>query len=175
VADLARDLELDPALAASVTTRALAAQLGMDPEQAFLAGLVHDVGRMVILQTAGEIQRRSRGRFCPDPLALERVIEELHPLLGGVVVESWHLGGSMALAIAQHHDPAAAPESVRPLACLIEVAHELGRSIANGSALGPQGNQVAVARLEQFGLSDAVSGEIVAEAYEGFRELFKIL
>lgn len=163
------------ALAASVTARALAAQMGIDPDRAFLGGLVHDVGRAVILSLAGDVQRRSRGQVRPDPLALEQVMEALHPRLGAIVTDSWHLGDEIADAIAHHHDPASAEESVRPFASLLGVAGELAKQLVCAAEDSPRGDEIAAARIESIGISQEIAGEIIAECREAFEELAKVL
>ncbi len=163
------------ALAASVTTRSLAAQVGTDPELAFLAGLVHDVGRAVILSCAGDVRRHSRGQLQPDPLVLEGVMEFLHAQLGAIVTDSWHLGEDLATAIVHHHDPAGAPEPVRRFASLLAVGDELAKQLLRSREEGPPDEEILAARIALLGLPPELAGDIFAEASEEFEELGKVL
>ena len=162
-------------LAASVTSRALAAQLKIDPDVAFLGGLVHDVGRAVILSCAGDLRRRSRGRLQPDITLLQALMERLHAPLGAIVIESWYLGDDLAVAIAHHHQPEAAPEPVRRLAQLMAAGDELAKVLRElGEDDTPPVAQLG-AHLEPLGLSVDVAAEIMAEVREEFEELGKVL
>jgi HD-like signal output (HDOD) protein len=162
-------------LAASVTIRSLAAELGLEPDRAFLAGLVQDVGKVIVLSVAGEVQRSSRGKLRPDPLALQRVMQELHPLLSAVVTQSWHLEEEITSAIRHHHDPASAPCEARQLAAVLAVGDELAHQVVCDSGQEVRDGEVAAARLEPLGLSPEQAQEVVAEACEAFEELRKIL
>jgi HD-like signal output (HDOD) protein len=64
---------------------ALATRLpGFDPEQAFLAGLMHNIGVLPLL-----IQADSRTDLNQDPAVLEQVIQELAWPVGGLLLEQW--------------------------------------------------------------------------------------
>jgi putative nucleotidyltransferase with HDIG domain len=64
---------------------ALAARLsGFDPEQAFLAGLIHDIGVLPLL-----IQADRRSELNQDAELLEQVITELGASVGAMLLEQW--------------------------------------------------------------------------------------
>lgn len=64
---------------------ALAARLqGFDPEQAFLAGLMHNIGVLPLL-----IQADRRSDLNQDPVMLEQVIQELAGPIGALLLEQW--------------------------------------------------------------------------------------
>jgi HD-like signal output (HDOD) protein len=64
---------------------ALASRLpGFDPEQAFLAGLMHNIGVLPLL-----IQADRRADLNHDPAVLEQVIEELAWPVGALLLKQW--------------------------------------------------------------------------------------
>jgi HD-like signal output (HDOD) protein len=64
---------------------ALASRLpGFDPEQAFLAGLMHNIGVLPLL-----IQADRRADLNQDPAVLEQVIEELAGTVGALLLKQW--------------------------------------------------------------------------------------
>lgn len=64
---------------------ALASRLpGFDPEQAFLAGLIHNIGVLPLL-----VQADGSADLNQDPLVLEQVIEELASPVGALLLKQW--------------------------------------------------------------------------------------
>lgn len=56
----------------------------LKPDQAALAGLVHQIGILPILSYAEE-----HGQLLNDSFTLEQVIERLHPVLGQRILQAW--------------------------------------------------------------------------------------
>jgi putative nucleotidyltransferase with HDIG domain len=91
------------------TARMLAEQGGRaDPEQAFLAGLVHDIGKLVVLslpRKAIESYDRLSRKGCPDVI-VERVVFGLgHPVIGARLLRRWKFDERIVLAVENHHEP----------------------------------------------------------------------
>lgn len=55
----------------------------LKPDQATLAGLIHEIGVLPILTYAENTNRLS------DPITLQRVIEKIHPQVGVMILQSW--------------------------------------------------------------------------------------
>ncbi|TDJ68622.1 MAG: HDOD domain-containing protein [Planctomycetota bacterium] len=77
-----------------------------DVESAFLCGLMHDVGKPVILLALSEIASSS-GVALADELALEWM-DEFHGVVGARLVTEWGLPDWMAGAVRFHHETEAA-------------------------------------------------------------------
>lgn len=69
------------------------------PDQASLAGLVHQIGVLPIL-TYAERHRE----LIADPDSLNRVIEEIHPLIGDKILRKWDFPAPIATIPSQHLD-----------------------------------------------------------------------
>jgi HD-like signal output (HDOD) protein len=67
----------------------------LDPEQAMLAGLLHDVGAVPILEYMGRHAPQVAGH------ALEGIIERLHALTGELVISHWGLGPQMSQVVRE--------------------------------------------------------------------------
>ncbi len=89
---------------AAVYAREIARRLRRNVEGAFLCGLLHDVGRPVVLQaTFDALGPRRQG---PLPAALlEAAMDEFHAEVGARLVESWKLADWTRAAVAHHHRP----------------------------------------------------------------------
>jgi len=107
------------ALGASVAAQLLAAEAGMDPDPAFLAGLVHDVGRVALYSLAADMRRHSRGANEISYSGLTQVSDLLHARLGAVITDAWRVSSTISMAIAYHHEPDAAPDPTRPFASVL--------------------------------------------------------
>ncbi len=131
----------------AATAEILAAKLGFaQPDEAYLAGLVHDIGKLVcflhlpdsFIKVCQELERQG-GYVIEAPLALE-VEEELmgttHTEVGKLVATQWLFPASLVKAMWLHHQPVFAaikPEAdnlcqlVR-FADVLCVSHSIGSS-----------------------------------------------
>lgn len=57
---------------------------GMNADNAFLCGLLHEVGKLYILTQAGKYPA-----FLGDAASVEKVLAEWHPSVGRSIIESW--------------------------------------------------------------------------------------
>src|SRR5579872_4768891 len=87
----------------------LAAGTGeIPPIEAYLAGLVHDVGRLVLLRSRGEAARfyaRLIERGCPPVFAEYVLAGRDHGEIGAAVLSAWRFPGHIREAVRYHHRP----------------------------------------------------------------------
>ncbi len=86
----------------SVFAREIARKLRRNVEAAFLCGLIHDVGRPIVLQTALRVPR------VHGPLGAEQIawaMDAYHARVGARLVNAWRLPEWAAVAVEHHHDP----------------------------------------------------------------------
>ena len=76
---------------------------GVEPEQAFALGLLHDVGKLAIFDRVATIRTSQRFELEITGPALSRALRLLHEPLGGQCALGWDLGDDAARAIAAHH------------------------------------------------------------------------
>ncbi|MBI1760007.1 MAG: HDOD domain-containing protein [Acidobacteria bacterium] len=97
-----RRLWLHSATAAFVA-RALAAQLRLERNVAFLCGLMMDFGMNVLYSVIQDILIRD-ARSGPFPtLMIQQVVQDFHPSIGRLVGEKWQLPATVIQAMAYHH------------------------------------------------------------------------
>lgn len=93
----------------AICARALASELRLDPNLAFTAGLLHDIGRLALAthfpeQFAATLALQRRDKL--PPLQAERqVMGTDHAQVGALVAAHWNYPADIAQAIAQHHEP----------------------------------------------------------------------
>ena len=90
--------------------RHLARRLGLNGELAYMAGLLHDVGRLVMLMRFPDqtdmLLRRQDG---DDEFGIDRERETFgftHAQVGAALLEMWGLPGGIVQAAHEHTDPA---------------------------------------------------------------------
>jgi putative nucleotidyltransferase with HDIG domain len=96
-------------LGVALAARILSFRLGhLNPEQAFLAGLLHDVGQMVFLQGDGDgysrMARDARLNGTPIADAEQELYGFDHALIGARMLESWNIEEEIGKAVGAHHN-----------------------------------------------------------------------
>jgi HD-like signal output (HDOD) protein len=122
VATIARDLVLF-----ETRDRALASE-------AFVAGLVHDLGKVVLLTNFDDLYGRVHSLARKQPVPIWEAEKEMfganHGEIGGCLVGMWNLPLSVVDAVALHHDPPLGQDQQLTPLTAVHVAnvieHELG-------------------------------------------------
>jgi putative nucleotidyltransferase with HDIG domain len=87
----------------------IAAQSGLvSRDEAFLAGLMHDVGKLLILNLpspAVESRERLTLSGCPGSIVERVILGADHATLGAGVLRNWRFAESIAEAVDRHHTP----------------------------------------------------------------------
>jgi putative nucleotidyltransferase with HDIG domain len=93
---------LEHGIGTAYMARLVADRVGTDEEEAFMYGLLHDIGKLVILKAAYDV-RRQLGTPVPEDV-LDEVIREMHPHVGAVVLRRWRLPSMLDEPIVCHHN-----------------------------------------------------------------------
>jgi HD-like signal output (HDOD) protein/signal transduction histidine kinase len=115
-------------LTTAVIARDIAKQMAYPHvEEAYLAGLLHNVGRLALLATAPkEYSFNFMARDDEDLCAVEqRTLQITHTEAGAWLIERWHLDSFLADSVLYHHEPIARLESAHPLIRIVRLAHLL--------------------------------------------------
>lgn len=120
----------DHSLGCAVIAKVIIAQekLDIDPGTAFLAGIVHDVGKLILLDLAPNVYQRlirNVDRQVPLFEAEHRLFGTDHRILGRELGETWGLGGATINVIAQHHEED--ESQLPPLTRVVSLANQLSK------------------------------------------------
>lgn len=115
---------------AAVVARHLALLSGRNPESAFTAGLLHDIGVLVLAACFPDFFRAHWGRNAQLAEGFEREpggVATLHAEAGSVLAAQWRLPAALVDAIALHHQADAA--TGQPLTDLTHAADVLAHAL----------------------------------------------
>lgn len=71
----------------------------LQPDEAMLAGLIHDIGALPILQKA-----ENHPELLADETQLNDIIDKLHASIGRLILESWKFPPELVTAAAEHEN-----------------------------------------------------------------------
>ncbi len=122
-------------IAVAAAAKVLAKEARMaSGDEAFLAGLIHDIGVMVELQSdrvkLTQVFTNMQFGAEGEPLMDFRLVERDafgadHCQFGEALCDAWKFPRSLALVCGHHHDPASLPHDQRQLSWIIYIAERL--------------------------------------------------
>jgi HD-like signal output (HDOD) protein len=120
------------AVAVGLLARALAERVGeRGGERYFVAGLLHDMGRLMLAVAepglSGAALGRTAGRKLPMDAAERLELGFDHAALGGRIAVKWRLPDTLCQAVAAHHDPGLCPEN--PIAAAVHAADFMANAL----------------------------------------------
>jgi len=167
----------------SIATGILARQLSkqcdlLHPERLFVVGVLHDLGRLVILwhltTQARDILLIARGK---NQLLIQAEAEVLgfsHDEVGYELIRSWQLPESISDAIRHHHDPESAAEQ-RLESALLHIAQALAYDLVWPSETDTSAENIAEKAWEITGLSLTQCQQTLGEVGLQIMELYALL
>lgn len=104
---------------AMVTGEVAGRLVGQPRGNAFLAGLLHDVGRLAVLRAVSQIAGRNR---TPSQSTVDLLSDRVHPILGALLTRYWNLPEEIGAAVYFHHRWQEAPAGSLELAQIVHLA-----------------------------------------------------
>lgn len=144
---------------------------GIDSADAFLAGVFHDVGKLLFFDVIPEEYKDLASSHQGDSLIREEefVLGTTHQEIGLRSANLWGLSNDILAAIGWHHQPDEAPfES--SFASVIAVANQLAKEWELGSS-GPLWTHPDTELFKNFDLTDELLEIIKAESFEAYEQM----
>lgn len=131
-------------------------------ERLFVAGLLHDIGRLMIYthrpKEAERIHRQMDGGTVELSAAERHVLGYDHAELGGALLHSWQLPEALQMAVAWHHQPQRATDGAME-AAIVHVANEATHALEQSAG--------APSYYDPYGpLLQARDGEVVIPEWD---------
>ncbi len=93
------------------------------PDEAFIAGLLHDIGEMVLLRILHDYQRVTKQKL-PAPV-IDYIAQECHEKLGGVLAKHWNLPEAIKPLLEHHHGEIDDYDPHKVAKCLLQITDML--------------------------------------------------
>lgn len=138
-------------------TKTIAKKLQTEVESAFLAGMLHDLGK-VVLDRCFTDYYKSVIHLCKDEQlwigdAEHQLLSLTHAEVGGQLATEWHFAEKYLYSILYHHEPEATGRYQR-LTSLVHLADHLCRKFGYGSGGDDQVPDLHSGVLDRFALGE---------------------
>jgi putative nucleotidyltransferase with HDIG domain len=160
-------------IATAVCAKLLASGARLNPETAFTAGLLHDIGKLVIVvyfPNAFSQLHEFEAASSPESLQAEKVALGFdHAALGGELAKRWRFPLAIQQAVELHHTQIQADE-VKTLTDVVYIANLISRAVVDGYTEGDGVVCVAAVAKMRLGLENDKLQALITEAqrlYEG--------
>lgn len=98
-------------LASACVMRSLSAYTDLDPDAAFVSGLLHDVGNVIVLRIVSQHENLMGAKV--DSETFEYLCQECHQEFGELVADAWDLPPQLKELIQNHHVYPAEDDALR--------------------------------------------------------------
>lgn len=141
----------------------------LSPDQALLAGLIHDVGKLPILT-----HMENFPALLKNELAMDSITAQLHPQIGRVILEVWRFPDTLVTVAAEHEDLGRNPHETQvDYADLVLVANLYTHSDAAERRQAAEG--VDIPAMRRLGLTPQTTLAALGSAQEELLEVRKLL
>lgn len=149
-------------LSTAVCCRLLASKVRsrgfVDPDAAFSAGLLHDVGKMVICCFLPEEYMALKAEKDRDGDSADHVIEERllgynHALIGGFLGTQWKIPHKLVEAITYHHQPDQC-DAEDPIAYIVALADHVAKRAFADEDERPRVEKINQSLLDYLGVTE---------------------
>ena len=142
---------MDHAIGTAYLARLVAEKLNEDADEAFMCGLLHDLGKLLLLKLSRDFIKY--GAPTPSTQEIEKVYKERHPEIGARLMKQWQLPEALEHPVRFHHDPEACPHH-KSQATVAYVANRLSHRYGFGCTTDPA-NLLDDPICTSVGLNDA--------------------
>ncbi len=168
-------------IAVATAARQLASRVaGVDPSDVFLAGLMHDIGIIIELQSCREGFSEAIAAVAADPLLAFRAAEQealgaTHEAFGEALCVAWRFPASLQRVTGYHHRPLEVPTGFCATTAVVFVADHLAARIGVGYSRTVEGESIDEAVLTKLGLTAADVDTVAESLAAQVAELFPLL
>ena len=139
-------------------------------EEAFVAGLLHDIGKLLLVQYFPDEYGKVRELIDREKITMFQAENEVigfnHSLIGLWIAEKWNFPEPLCMAIRMHHNPLMA-RAHRELVLTVHVADIFARALGIGNGGDPYLPELEQTIWDQLRLNTTLADKIMAEILDG--------
>jgi HD-like signal output (HDOD) protein len=159
------------AVAVALTSKRIAHLIGGDPEEAFVAGLLHDTGKLLVLRAVDHLEARDHSEI--TPVVLDELMNVLHCELGHGVLTSWSVPEPICTAALHHHDEA--PPAQQRLVIHVQAADEVARKMGFHIHADPDMDLLGLPSVERLNLTDLELATMMVDLEDDIADIKRLL
>ncbi len=126
-------------------------------DHAFMAGMLHDLGKLLLLRVIDDLQQVDSDFDPPLPLVNE-MLASMHAANGATLMRNWNIPEIYVEIVARHHDPNFGDdESLLTIVRLVDLACN---KIGVGIDARPDAKVASSAEAQVLGVSDVLAAEL---------------
>lgn len=160
------------AVVSALGARKLATMVGGDPEESYLGGLLHDIGKLLALRSLDHIIKK-RPDIEVTPLIMREILEVDHAEFGHRVLSEWRFPSSICHAVKAHHDDSVTARD--GLVLRVQAANSISRKMGAHPDPDPDLLLEDVTAIERLGLSDLEVATLMVDLEDEFRQMKALL
>ena len=158
-------------------SRILAGHLGeKDPDKYFIGGLLHDIGRLVLLDRMASQYSGAIAKARQDQLPMYRAEQDRlktdHSIIGKLLAEKWRLSPALIRMIGSHHSPRLAHYSTE--ACIVHIADIFAHACGHEVMLVNEVPELQIKAWEETGLTEELIAPTIQQVDGEFKEIVRV-
>lgn len=133
------------AIGAKLIAKQLMHTLMLDPESAFCAGILHDIGKLIFEQYVPEEFSKACNHAVENKMSLVKAEKEVmgitHAEIGNFIADKWALPLDLENALVYHHNPGGTDKPsafVAAVHCADQMAHKAGADLWDNEEIEPE-------------------------------------
>jgi len=139
------------------------------PEEFFICGLLHDIGKIILLKNLKEEYLQILKRVADEEIPLRQAEQEVlgftHAEVGAYLLEEWKLSKTFVAAIRHHHNPALAGDEVK-ISSVVHVGDVMARCLCLGNGGDPYVPPLVDAAWDALDMDEEMFPTLLDECYE---------
>jgi HD-like signal output (HDOD) protein len=170
----------DHSNAVAIASKILSDRLGMGlGDEAYLAGLIHDIGIMVEMQYDRSNLIDALDRCNADATGMpsvslleteEEVFGATHQDFGKGLCEKWKFPTPFMAAAGYHHNPTEAPTEAKKIVYVVHAADKIASMLDDGFKLDNPSNAIQREVMEDLKLTEEIITEIFNQLVESLND-----
>jgi putative nucleotidyltransferase with HDIG domain len=137
----------------------------------FTMGLLHDIGKLFLLQVVGEIEKKWQVSEAPSREELEEWLDEHHCRAGSTLLTKWNFPPEFIQVVLNHHEPE--KTTVFYELIVVHISNEIVKSMGYTFASSKEVNLLENETIQKLGLTSQMIEDIktkVKTQLEHFKE-----